>query len=95
MKKKFCKTCGAEIYVTWDVPKECYSATFEITEKGLVRSDNNDMQMYSPQLVFHCSDDMEHDIEPDPQDKESLLKWKEWEDEIEEHFHSVAYQKYC
>ena len=91
MKKRYCPECGAEIYVTWHVPQECYSATFEITKEGLKRNDNNDI--YSPELIFHCSDDMEHNVNPDPQNKEEFSKWLDWTSKIEDNFRSVEYPK--
>lgn len=78
----YCRVCGAEIVVTY----MRYDKSFRIQNNCLVRDDNN---FGNDELIFHCSSDMEHDIDPQPQDKISINEFCNWEEKVEKYFREI------
>jgi len=77
IKTKKCKQCGGDIVFSYETPTK----TFVIEDGKIVRDDAWAGPYYdNPQLVFHCSNDVEHDI-----DSEEISKWSE---EIEKIFYT-------
>lgn len=83
MKTMYCRVCGAEIVITYMRSDK----SFRIQNNSLVRDDNN---FGDNELIFHCSDDMEHDIDPQPQDEISIDEFYEWEEEVEKYFREIV-----
>jgi len=70
-----CKECGAEIVFSYITPDRSY----RIEDNKIVRDDPWEGPEYDdPYLDFHCSNDMEHDINTQEVD--------EWADKITELF---------
>jgi len=81
MKKMYCSECGGEIIVTREVP----SHSFEINIDSLKCIDNFGFLGGDPELIFHCSNDREHNIEPKPDyGNVSPIDFEKWKDEVEE-----------
>jgi hypothetical protein len=80
MKKMYCPDCGGEIMITRVAPD--YSWTIE--EHSLTRADNliND----GPELLFHCSNDREHDIYPLTNSQVIRSEFDNWMNEVEEFY---------
>ena len=57
MKKRYCPECGGEIMITRRLPDRSWI----IGEQEFVRADNNITD--DDELIFHCVNDMEHDID--------------------------------
>ena len=77
MKKMYCPECGGEIVVT----REVEPLTFAISLDGDVLEDISNVLCHDAELIFHCCDDREHDIEshPDP-------NYGKWRDKVEDYF---------
>lgn len=83
MKKMYCPDCGGEIIITREVP----SHSFEISNDSLKCIENFGFLGGDAELIFHCSNDREHNIEPRP-DVGSVtpIEFEMWREEVEEFF---------
>ena len=78
MKKMYCPICGAEIMITRKVPDRSFTI-----EENFLESADHDPFGYPSDLIFHCMDDIEHNIEPQPDSKVTPSDFHEWQDEVE------------
>lgn len=84
MKKIYCPECGGEIIITREVP----SHSFSIREDsiGLECIDNYGPMGGDAELIFHCINDREHDINPRPDSDVMPNDFRKWIDEVEDFF---------
>ena len=82
MKKMFCSECGGEIILTREVP----SHSFQIHNNSLKCIDNYGFMGGDPELVFHCINDNEHDIDPRPDSGVPASDFYDWMEEVEQFF---------
>ncbi len=69
IEKKECPECGHEIIFSYETP----TRSFHIVGCVIVRDDAWVGPQYDkPSLIFHCSNDREHDIE-----SEKITEWAE------------------
>jgi len=88
MKKMFCRVCGAEILVTFEFP----SITYTVEDNALIKEDiNTAFDGQKTGLVFHCSDDHDHDLQPRSDELISMEEWDCWTDYVELYFDSKIY----
>lgn len=72
----YCKECGGEVLVTITP----LASTFRITKGKVIRYDNKDSS-YNDGVVFHCENDMEHDITP-PEGTKLYKIFDEWGESV-------------
>jgi len=84
MKKMYCPECGAEIMITREVSSLSYTI-----EKHFLENVDLDFGSTSD-LIFHCMDDREHNIEPQPDSKVNPFDFQNWKDEIEVVFNKTV-----
>lgn len=75
-----CAECGAEIIMTYERP----NTTFCINNNGRIERHDNNIE--GCHLLFHCSEDMEHDITPIYNTKLYKL-FMRWNREVEGDFY--------
>ena len=75
MRKRYCVECGGEIMITRRVPERSWT----IGEENFDRADNNITD--DPDIIFHCENDLEHDIGIDSP------SFDRWQDEILDEYH--------
>ncbi len=78
MKQFFCPVCKAPIICTYEKPDFYF---YQDENNNIVRDTNVDtIHGIGPYFHFHCSDDMEDNIEP----LGSLVEYKEWKKEYKD-----------
>lgn len=81
LKNWYCQECGGEVWFTYERP----SATFSIEDGKIVRMDNNDV-FQSQGLIFHCCNDVEHEIQP-PYPSRLHRVFSDWCSSVENYFY--------
>ena len=82
MKKMYCSECGGEIILTREVP----SHSFQIKNGSLECIDNWGFMGGDPELIFHCINDREHNIDPQPDSAVTPFDFHDWMEEVEQFF---------
>lgn len=84
MKKMYCPECGGEIIITREIPSHSFSIRTDSI--GLECIDNYGLTGGDAELIFHCINDREHDINPRPDSDVLPNDFFKWIDEVEDFF---------
>jgi hypothetical protein len=80
LKQMYCPECGGEIHLTYErTPTTFNISNGKLKKVNYVRPDN--------ELIFHCENDIGHNIKPKHKSKQYIL-FRMWCESVEEHFYN-------